>query len=129
MNLCPHPVTVYDAPPWRGGVSRQVRSWPASESPARVIMIARWDHARSAAFGVPIRKLRVEEVQGLPPYNPNCAYIVSALVLAAVRRSRRTSSDLLTPGPSVKDSSGKQIGCMGLYYGGSNPIPEPESDI
>lgn len=55
------------------------------------------------------------EVVGLPTPKDGVGYIVSLLVIQALRQSGgRTLDDLYTPGEAIRDSSGRVVACRGL---------------
>lgn len=126
VNLTPHPVNVY-SPERQDG---PVVSYPAAERPARVAVVARYDKAQTERLGVPIRTVTHSEVRNLPdPYGPeDIHYIVSGAVVAAARVERRTTRDLLVPGPTVRDANGRVVGCMGLYRSHFDMLPDPGAD-
>jgi len=59
--------------------------------------------------GVPLVSKTFGAVEGLPEAQDGTIYIVSALVLAALKGSGRT--DVVCPGDPVRDEAGRIIGC------------------
>jgi len=58
----------------------------------------------------------------LPPPSPGIIYIVSKIVAVFARALGR--SDLVVPGPLIRDSEGRVIGCVGL----SRVVPAVDLD-
>jgi len=103
MNLTPHALRISTA----GGVLEV----PPSGTVARC--------AEQRESALPLRIGGVEivvstasfgAVEGLPAPEEGTAYVVSALVLAAVP----DRADVFAPGPAVRDADGRIIGCLGL---------------
>ena len=61
-------------------------------------------------MAVPIAARETGEVVGLPEPRTGFIYIVSGMVAASARRA-----DVFSPGPLVRDESGRPIGCRGLF--------------
>jgi hypothetical protein len=64
--------------------------------------------------GIPLFEAKYGEVEGLPEPKERTIYIVSSLVLGAVKDTR---SDVVAPGELVRDDLGKPIGCLGFKKG------------
>ena len=60
-------------------------------------------------WAVPTVRTSYGEVTGLPEPWPNVVFIVSGMVAAAAPRA-----DVMSPGESVRDASGRVVGCHGL---------------
>jgi len=107
INLTPHEITVYTD---RGAVSI-----PPSGQVARV-SVTSIEVARIG--GIPINRVEYGEVEGLPEPQPNTYYIVSQLVLQALRSAGVSRQDILAPDTSpssaVRDSEGRIIGVKAL---------------
>lgn len=54
-----------------------------------------------------------DEVEGLPTPKKGVFCIVSSMAAEAVKKSGRT--DIVIPGPAIRDAEGKVIGCDGFY--------------
>lgn len=61
--------------------------------------------------GIPLFEAQYGEVEGLPEPQQGIVYIVSSLVLEAMKGKR---SDIVAPGELVRDKSGQPIGCLGF---------------
>lgn len=61
--------------------------------------------------GIPLFSARFGEVEGLPEPKEGVVFIVSSMVLEAIREKR---SDIVAPGDLVRDQNGNPIGCRGL---------------
>ena len=60
--------------------------------------------------GVPVMRLVMGELTGLPEQRPGVTYIVSHIVL----QKATGRHDLVKPGELVRDANGAIIGCRGL---------------
>jgi hypothetical protein len=100
INLTPHPVTFVTED---GAVILEL---PGCPNPPR----ARENReAHGEVNGIPVNKVTMGEVQGLPAPQPGVGYIVSRVVAEAARRS-----DLFIPDMTVRDDQGRIIGCRAL---------------
>ena len=61
--------------------------------------------------GIPVYSSSCSGIEGLPTPQPNTVYIVSALVMEHVPRSR---TDVVRPGNVQKDEHGTVLGCKGF---------------
>lgn len=61
--------------------------------------------------GIPLFVVKYGEVEGLPEPEEGTMYVVSSLVLEAMRGVR---TDLIAPGELVRDEQGQPIGCKGF---------------
>lgn len=60
---------------------------------------------------VPVKRSILKEVVGLPDTKPKVGYVVSRLVLEAVKHERY---DVFSPGEFVRNDQGQIVGCLGL---------------
>lgn len=105
INLTPHVISVRDE-----NGAELLRLAP-SGAVARVAEV-RVPNGTIDADGVavPVSLVRWGEVIGLPDYQPDVAYVVSAMVAAACG----VRSDVFSPGPLVRGADGQPVGCLGL---------------
>ena len=104
INLCPHALNILDA-------EGEVRDFPKCETPARV---SQSEEVLGNILGVAITKQTFGKVENLPEYKQGTFYVVSRMVAAAAKEEGRKTSDLLIPGPGVRDEQGKIIGARGF---------------
>lgn len=108
INLTPHVVTII------GDFS--VQDISTSGSIARVIMKS--ERIGTVIKNVPLVAQRLECVVGLPEPQPNVSYIVSSLVLQALKAQGIQRNDCYAPDTSpdgiVKNYGGKTMGVRGL---------------
>lgn len=105
VNCTPHAVRVHgedgsvlvELPP-SGGVARVT----TTRTPA------------GGFAGVPLATTEFGEVEGLPEPQPDTMLIVSGLVRSALPGR----ADLASPGPLVRDETGRPTGCIGLTVNG-----------
>lgn len=99
VNLTPHDIVVYD------GV--EFFTIPASGTVARVAVSQEEVHR---GLGVPVVRNAYGEVENLPEPQPDTYFIVSSLVLEALRKEGCTRTDILAPdtGPTaIRDEQGR----------------------
>jgi hypothetical protein len=99
VNLTPHPVTVGGVTIPSTGVVR------CAEVRERVGTIAVSDDVQ-----VPLMRVSLGQVEGLPEPSPDTVYIVSRLVADACP----DRDDLAVPDMIVRDAEGRIIGCDAL---------------
>ena len=104
INLCPHPLSIMDK-------DGEVRDFPKCEAPARV---SQSEEVVGNILGVEITKQKFGKVANLPEPKEGTYLIVSRLVAAAARDEGRDISDLLIPGPGIRDDQGNIIGAKGF---------------
>ena len=104
INLCPHPLNILDA-------EGEVRDFPKCDNPARV---SQSEEILGNILGVQITRQTFGKVENLPEYKQGTFYVVSRLVAAAAKEEGRKTSDLLIPGPAVRDKEGRVIGAKGF---------------
>ena len=104
INLCPHPLNILDS-------EGEVRDFPKCETPARV---SQTEELEGYILGVPVTKQKFGQVENLPEYKQGTFYVVSRMVAAAAAAEGRKTSDLLIPGPGVRDEQGRIIGAKGF---------------
>jgi len=68
--------------------------------------------------GIPIVRFSYSNIYGLPKSEDNTIYIVSSVVLNAVREQQPERNDVVAPMKPVRDANGKVIGCMGFRCNG-----------
>ena len=101
VNLTPHTLNIHD-------VENNVFIVPASGEVARVSSTT---SIVDVIDGIEISEVTFGEVVGLPETRKDVRFIVSGLVLSALKGTR---ADVLAPGELVRDADGRPIGCMGL---------------
>lgn len=105
INLTPHQIDIH--------TTDGVLSLPPSGQVARVSQTSTLVGPLDVDGGhtVVVNRRRMGAVTGLPDQVDGTALVVSALVAAAVPGR----ADVFSPGDLVRDSSGKPIGCQGLF--------------
>ena len=105
VNLTPHEIVVFDSS------NNVVLRVPPSGLIARVTQN---EVEIGSINGVPVYQTQYGSVEGLPEPQENTVYIVSLLVLQALKSQGVTRHDLVAPntGPNsaVRDSQGRIIG-------------------
>lgn len=104
INLTPHTINVL------GADGARIADLP-SAGVARVK--ANTDDAGMVA-GIPVVRTNYGEIEGLPEPEAGTHYVVSSLLAAAAKVAGRDTSDLLVPGPLVRNDAGQPVGCQGL---------------
>jgi len=105
VNLTPHEIVVYS--------SDTVLRIPPS---GRVARVATKEVLVGSVNGVPVFKTEYGDIEGLPEPKENTVYVVSLLVLQALRARGVERNDVVAPnsgpGPhgAVRDSEGRIIG-------------------
>lgn len=98
INMTPHDVVMY------GNDNRAFRTFPAS---GKLIRLFQKNETVGDIDGIPTIKVVFGEPEGLPEYNPDIIYIVSAFVKSALP----DRTDLVVPSDPVRDPDGRIIGC------------------
>lgn len=104
VNLTPHPIVIY-----KGG--RKIREIPPS---GKVLRLPEERNPMGEVDGIPVSHLRYGVPNELPPQTEDTIYIVSMLVLLALKGKR---SDLVAPDTgagAVRDENGRIIGTKGF---------------
>ena len=101
VNLTPHALNVHD-------IENNVFVFPPSGEVARVSSTT---SIVDVIDGIEISEVTFGEVVNLPEPVKDVRFIVSGLVLSALKGTR---ADVLAPGELVRNESGQPIGCMGL---------------
>lgn len=104
VNLTPHDVTVLTP----DGDELLLRSAGVIRSGTSVVKVATL-HYQGQVFDITVQGST--GVGGMPPPQPGTYYIVSRQVAEALKGQR---TDIFYPGPLVKDTNGKVVGCRGL---------------
>lgn len=100
INLTPHELNIHAS-------CEEVLTLPPSGKVARVST----EHKRASTLeSVPVWHASTGEVVDLPPTRPARVLIVSARVRLAVPER----GDVLSPGPLLRDTDGRPVGCRGL---------------
>lgn len=94
VNLTPHSLNLY--------TPTGVIKLPASGQLARVRSTS---EPAGEILGMPVIRSSFEPVVGLPDPQPGTSYIVSSLVLAALRAESKHRADLLAPGTGPNDGA------------------------
>jgi hypothetical protein len=106
INLTPHKITVYDS---KG--ERVIAEIPPSGLVARVSTVSR---VVGEVAGIPVRKTEYGEIENLPDPMPDTYYIVSTVVLIALKEKGIHRSDVISPDTNpdsaVRDSEGRIVG-------------------
>lgn len=63
---------------------------------------------------IEVTRVELGDVEGLPDPEPGVVFVVSRVVATATLGTAR--SDILIPGPLVRDDQGRVIGCDGLSW-------------
>jgi len=100
VNLTPHPVTFV------ADDGEKLLELPGNPNPPRA---QESREAQGTVNGIPVSKVHMGEVQGLPAPQAGVGYIVSRIVAEAVHRN-----DLFVPDQTVRDEQGRIIGCRAL---------------
>ncbi len=100
VNLTPHSITFF------AENGDAIMELPGCPNPPRVSTI-RENYGQ--VKGIPVNKVTLGQIQGLPDPQPNTGYIVSRIIAEAVCRS-----DLYIPDMTVRDDQGRIIGCQAL---------------
>lgn len=98
VNMTPHDVVMY------GNDNRAFCTFPAS---GKLIRLSQKNEIVGDINGIPTIKVVFGEPKGLPKYNPDIVYIVSAFVKSALP----DRVDLVVPSDPVRDPDGRIIGC------------------
>ena len=98
VNLTPHALNIH--------ALEEVVTLPPSGEVARV---STTETPGPEVGGIPTTITSLGEVTGLPAPKAGAVYIVSGMVASAAPRE-----DVMSPGPLVRDESGRPIGCRGL---------------
>jgi hypothetical protein len=106
INLTPHKVTIYS----RDG-EKVIAEIPPSGMVARVAVTSK---TIGEVAGIPIRKAEYGEIENLPDPMPDTYYIVSTVVLIALREKGIHRPDVLAPDTNpdsvIRDPEGRVIG-------------------
>lgn len=122
VNLCSHPINIYDDFPQRGGSC--VLTLPACH-PAEEARTVRQDRAEKIAdhpAGFVLVYGGVQKTINVPAPREGVCYVVSAHV--ACHHPERF--DLLVPGHTVK-VGGVRVGCLGLSYFNDPRVAAPKT--
>ena len=104
VNLCPHPINII-------AEDGSIRDFPKCENPARV---SQSEEVVGTILGVVVTKQKFGKVENLPEPQEGTYLVVSRLVVAAAQAEGRDISDLLIPGPGVRNEQGQIIGAKGF---------------
>lgn len=108
VNLTPHMVNVrVEGGHGLGGWELDI---PASGQVARCEETRETIKSESVYTDLPVSRIAYGTVTGLPEPEESVVYVVSALVAQQV--THRT--DVVIPGPAIRDNSGRIVGCEGL---------------
>jgi hypothetical protein len=106
INLTPHKVTVYDL---EG--KKVIAEIPPSGMVARVAVTSR---IVGEIAGIPVRKAEYGEIENLPDPMPDTYYVVSTVVLIALREKGINRPDVIAPDTNpdsvIRDLEGRVIG-------------------
>lgn len=100
-NLTPHTVTIVDD---NGNVVRQYESEGLARSAQQSVVCGELD-------GIELVKTVFGKVDGLPQYQEDVYYIVSAITVNAAKAEGRTTSDLLVVSDTIRNEQGQIVGC------------------
>ena len=107
INLTPHPIIIY-----RGEEKIEI---PPSGTIARVEVK---QEKVGELDGIPVHKSTFGDVEGLPEPKENTIYIVSTVVLQALKAKGIERKDLVapdtTPSGAVRDEEGRIVGVRGF---------------
>ena len=102
VNLTPHVLNI------QAGDGAFLVLKPESTPPARVACNSVFAHR---FLGIDMVKTTYGEIENLPDPKYGITYVVSGMVLAALKGTR---PDVCSPGELIRDDAGKPIGCKGL---------------
>jgi hypothetical protein len=106
INLTPHKIVIYDE-----DGKRVIEEIPPSGAVARVTVTSR---VVGRLGVIPVRKVEYGEIENLPDPMEGIYYIVSSVVLIALREKGIHRPDVLAPDTNpdsaVRDSEGRVIG-------------------
>lgn len=109
VNLTPHDVVIMDS---QGNVLKTI---PRSGAVARLVSE---EEIIGDIDGIPVVATKYVSVEGLPDPEPNKVYIVSSLILQALKAKGIERDDVVAPatGPNwaVRDENGRIIGVKGF---------------
>lgn len=106
LNLTPHPIRIFDE--W----GKEVLSVAPAEN-MRTPRVMQTNDKVGSVGGVPLYRPAFGAVANLPDPCPDTMYIVSRMVRQA---SSPTRTDVVCPGPALRDQAGNIIGARGLSY-------------
>ncbi len=105
VNLTPHPITVYDE---SGNILMNV---PPS---GQVVRVSTTSRIIDNVDNIPIREVQYGDIQGLPEPQEGVVYIVSTIVVLALKAKGINRVDVVSPDTSqdsvIRDNEGKIIG-------------------
>ncbi len=104
INLTPHKINIMDND---GKLIKVFESKGKARAAQKDVEIGMLE-------GIPIIETEFGEPVGLPEYNPETYYIVSALTAKAADLSGRNTQDLLLTAKTVRNGDGQIIGCQAL---------------
>jgi hypothetical protein len=115
INLTPHSVVVH------GCTTEGEPVVPCSVEPSGTVArltvkreqigLVCLDIGADGGIAAPLYRAVFGEPENLPAPRDNTCFIVSAVMLAALKGTR---DDLVCPGEAVRDEAGRIIGCVGL---------------
>ena len=116
VNLMPHAITIFAAADTRpAGPKGYVLAHEAK--PLMVVPSSGVSRAACVETpvgqidGVPVFRMAFGEPENVPDPEEGVMYVVSSITAQACREAGRTTSDLLLPARTVRDSEGRVIGC------------------
>lgn len=116
VNLTPHRLNIYKdlrtETDIQNGVSDAV-AWLEVPASGQVVRVVENREQLPVINGIPVSRATYGATENLPDPQPDTIYIVSTLVLQQC--AGRT--DVFSPGPAIRDSEGRIIGCDGLSAG------------
>lgn len=99
VNLCPHPVTFQK-------LDANGRPHTVSIQPSRqTCRVSTENFSRDAIDGVPIQAQTFGEIYNLPDPEPNTVFIVSSIVLGALRLLGSDRQDVIAPATGPRDGA------------------------
>jgi len=104
VNLTPHDINIY---------SPDGRSMLASISPSgNVARVETEEEFVGYINGLPVKRIKYKRIIGLPKPEDNVFYIVSSIVLIALKAMGIKRNDVVAPNTNdaVRDSSGRIVG-------------------
>lgn len=104
INLTPHEISIVNE---EGNVIKVFESKGEARAAQKDVEIGMLE-------GIPIIETEFGEPVGLPEYNPETYYIVSAITAKAAYLSGRNMQDLLLTAKTVRNDDGQIIGCQAL---------------
>ena len=111
VNLTPHKIAIYAS-------TQDDKPSIVLDSTGRIARVASWatevDHEVGKQFNIPVHRAEFGQVVGLPEFGDDTAYVVSGMVLDALKHIVPPRPDVFAPGELLRSPDGQIKGCLGL---------------